>query len=372
MSTVTTRDETKKPRRSTGSLGDKTFKSFAYGAGIIILLLLGAVAFFLLLQSYQVYTASSEEIATEVGFSRVGGEQLTFWGFAARALFGTVLSALMALAIAVPLAIGIALFISHYAPRRLSQALGYVIDLLAAIPSIIFGMWGMWTLEPLMKPIFTWIEDYIRPIVVFFTGEGETVDGEVVWHGGFPGLSYAAQNWEWWPINPDTLSISAGPARNIAMASIILAIMVLPIITSLCREVFIQTPRLQEEAAMALGATRWEMIQMTVLPMGRSGMVSAAMLGLGRALGETMAVLMVLSAGLQVNFDIFSVGQHSTIASRIALHWPEASAGTADNPSLEQPFLIALGLLLFVLTFVVNFIARGIVNRRKEFSGANA
>lgn len=355
-----------------GSLGDKTFKGFAYGAGIIILLLLGAVAFFLLLQSYQVYTASSEEIATEVGFSRVGGEQLTFWGFAARALFGTVLSALMALAIAVPLAIGIALFISHYAPRRLSQGLGYVIDLLAAIPSIIFGMWGMWTLEPLMKPIFTWIEDYIRPIVVFFTGEGETVDGEVVWHGGFPGLSYAAQNWEWWPINPDTLSISAGPARNIAMASIILAIMVLPIITSLCREVFIQTPRLQEEAAMALGATRWEMIQMTVLPMGRSGMVSAAMLGLGRALGETMAVLMVLSAGLQVNFDIFSVGQHSTIASRIALHWPEASAGTADNPSLEQPFLIALGLLLFVLTFVVNFIARGIVNRRKEFSGANA
>lgn len=373
MSTVTTRDEAKKTRkRSVGSTGDKTFRGFAYGAGIAILVLLGAVAFFLLLQSYQVYTASMEEIQEDVGFAQVGSEPLSFWGYAARALFGTVLSALMALAIAVPLAIGIALFISHFAPRRLAQLLGYIIDLLAAIPSIIFGMWGMWTLEPLMKPIFTWMEDYLRPIIVFFTGDSEMVDGEEVWSGGLPFLAYPAENWEWWPIQPDVLTVSAGPARNIAMGAVILAIMILPIITSLCREVFIQTPRLQEEAAMALGATRWEMIKMTVLPMGRSGMVSAAMLGLGRALGETMALLMVLSAGLQINFNVFSVGQHSTIASQIALRWPEASAGTAENPSLEQPFLIALGLLLFVLTFIVNFIARGIVNRRKEFSGANA
>ena len=355
-----------------GSKGDRTFKGFAYGAGIAILVLLGAVAFFLLQESYQVYTASMEEIQEDVGFARVGSEPVSFWSFASRALWGTVLSAVMALGIAVPLAIGIALFISHYAPRRLAQMLGYIIDLLAAIPSIIFGMWGMSTLEPILKPIFVWIEETVQPGLIWLAGQEAMVDGERVWEGGLPGFSYAAANWEWWPITPDLVDVSAGPARNLAMGAIILAIMILPIITSLCREVFIQTPRLQEEAAMALGATRWEMIKMTVLPMGRSGMVSAAMLGLGRALGETMALLMVLSAGLEINFNIFSVGQHSTIASQIALRWPEASAGTPANPSLEQPFLIALGLLLFILTFIVNFIARKIVNRRKEFSGANA
>ena len=368
MSTVTT----SRPKRSAGSSGDRTFRGFAYAAGIAILVLLGAVAFFLLLQSYQVYTAPADEIQADVGFAQVGGEPITFWSFAARALWGTVLSSIMALIIAVPLAIGIALFISHYAPRRLAQGLGYIIDLLAAIPSIIFGMWGMSTLEPILRPIFSWIETTFRPFLVWLAGEEQMVDGEAVWTGGLPGFDYAAANWDWWPITPDIVTMSAGPARNLAMGAVVLAIMVLPIITALCREVFIQTPRLQEEAAMALGATRWEMIRLSVLPMGRSGMVSASMLGLGRALGETMALLMVLSAGLEINFKIFSVGQHSTIASQIALRWPEASAGTPDNPSLEQPFLIALGLLLFVLTFVVNFIARGIVNRRKEFSGANA
>lgn len=367
-----TRDESKKALASVGSTGDKAFKALAYTAGIAIMLLLGAVAFFLLMESYQVYTASAAEIQDEVGFANVASEPVSFWSFASRALWGTVLSSIMALGIAVPLAIGIALFISHYAPRRLAQMLGYIIDLLAAIPSIIFGMWGMSTLEPMLKPIFVWIQDTIQPPLIWLAGEEIMVDGDRVWEGGLPGFSYAAANWDWWPITPNLVDVSAGPARNLAMGAVILAIMILPIITSLCREVFIQTPRLQEEAAMALGATRWEMITMTVLPMGRSGMVSAAMLGLGRALGETMALLMVLSAGLEINFNTFSVGQHSTIASQIALRWPEASAGTPENPSLEQPFLIALGLLLFVLTFIVNFIARTIVNRHQEFSGANA
>lgn len=352
--------------------GDQVFKGLSVGAGIAILALLGAVAFFLLIQSWHVFTTSSDEITKEVPFSTQGGEQLAFWGYAARALFGTVLSALMALVLAVPLAIGIALFISHYAPRRLSQGLGYIIDLLAAIPSIVFGMWGMTTLEPMLRPIFKWVGDTFRPVLTWISGDYEMVDGTKVWSGGLPGFSQAAAKWDWWPLNPDTLAVSGGPARNVAMGAVILAIMILPIITSLCREVFLQTPRLQEEAAMALGATRWEMIRMTVLPMGRSGMVSAAMLGLGRALGETMALLMVLSAGLNINFNFFQVGQHSTIASQIALRWAEASAGTPTNPSLERPFLVALGLILFVLTFAVNFVARAIVNRKKEFSGANA
>lgn len=369
--TAATNNGTRQPKAKRRS-GDKAFMGLSYSAGIAILLLLGAVAFFLLNQSWQVFIASKEEITADVGFSRVNGEELGFWGFAARALFGTVLSALMALLIAVPLAIGIALFISHYAPRRLARTLGYIVDLLAAIPSIVFGMWGILTLAPKMGPIFTWLEETFRPVLTFISGDYEYKDGEQLWSGGLSFFSDMAQKYEWWPLHPDVLTVSNGPARNIAMGAIVLAIMILPIITSLCREVFLQTPRLQEEAAMALGATRWEMIKMTVLPMGRSGMVSAAMLGLGRALGETMALLMVLSAGLEINFFTFQVGQHSTIASQIALKWPEASAGVAGNPSLERPFLVALGLLLFVLTFAVNFIARSIVNRRKEFSGANA
>ena len=277
---------------------------------------------------------------------------MSFWQFAGAALFGTVLSALIALCVATPFAIGIALFISHYAPRRFAGALGYVIDLLAAIPSVVFGLWGMHTLEPVIRPIFAWISDVLTPVMEW-------------WVTSVPGMGYMADHFEWWPLTPDLVHF-VPPARNILMGGLVLAIMILPIITSLCREVFLQTPKLQEEAALGLGATRWEMIRMTVLPIGRSGIVSAAMLGLGRALGETMALLMVLSAGLSVNFSLMSPGQHSTIASQIALNWPEAQAG------LERQFLIGLGLLLFILTFVVNFAARRVMARYSEFSGANA
>ncbi len=152
--------------------------------------------------------------------------------------------------------------------------------------------------------------------------------------------------------------------RTIFTAAIVLAVMVVPIITAICREIFLQTPVLHEEAALALGATRWEMIRMAVLPFGRSGIVSASMLGLGRALGETMAVAMVLSATGTVTLQLFTSTNPSTIAANIALTFPEAF-GTNIN------VLIATGLILFVVTFAVNFIARLIVNRRKEFSGAN-
>jgi phosphate transport system permease protein len=178
-----------------------------------------------------------------------------------------------------------------------------------------------------------------------------------------------AEHHDWWPLTPNLLDFTP-PARNILMGGLVLAIMILPIITSLCREVFLQTPRLQEEASLALGATRWEMIKQTVLPFGRSGMVSAAMLGLGRALGETMALLMVLSPGLAVNFWLMSPGQHTTIASQIAAKFPEAHA--TGSPVAGQEVLIAIGLMLFIVTFVVNYISRAIVARYAEFSGANA
>jgi phosphate transport system permease protein len=145
---------------------------------------------------------------------------------------------------------------------------------------------------------------------------------------------------------------------------IVLAVMILPIITAVSREVFLQTPRLHEEASLALGATRWEMIRMSVLPFGRSGVISAAMLGLGRALGETMAVAIILSPSGGVTFNLIGQGNPSTIAANIALQFPESS-GVAVNT------LIASGLVLFTITLAVNMLARWIVSRRSEFSGAN-
>ena len=146
-------------------------------------------------------------------------------------------------------------------------------------------------------------------------------------------------------------------------AGIVLAIMVLPIITAISREVFLQTPKLHEEAALALGATRWEMIRMTVLPYGRSGVVSAAMLGLGRALGETLAVAMVLSPSLVYTFNLISSTNSSTIAANIALQFPEASG-------VQVNVLIATGLVLFIITFIVNYIARAVIARKRDFAGA--
>lgn len=341
-----------------GKLGNRLFFGVSLGSAIVIVLLLGTVALFLMTASFNALSTPGTMIAQEVDFT----EGRSFWPYAGIVVFGTLLISLIALSVAVPLAIGISLFISHFAPRQLSQVLGYTIDLLAAIPSVVFGLWGMKTFEPFMRPIFQWFTDHIRPLVVFIAGDQAIINGEAHWIGGLPGFNYLAEHLPWWPITPDMFTF-APPARNALMGGVILAIMILPIITSLCREVFLQTPRLQEEAALALGATRWEMITMTVLPRGRSGIVSASMLGLGRALGETMALLMVLSPGLAVNFWVMAPGQHSTIASQIALKFPESHG-------LESEVLIAIGLVLFTVTFGVNFIARAIVSRYAEFPGA--
>jgi phosphate transport system permease protein len=244
-------------------------------------------------------------------------------------IFGTLLAAVIALLIAVPVAIGVALFISHYSPRKLGQVLGYLVDLLAAVPSVVYGLWGIQFLAPHMVPVYKWLADNLGFIPLF-----------------------------------------AGPAsatgRTILTASIVLAVMILPIMTAICREIFLQTPRLHEEAALALGATRWEMARMAIFPYARSGIVSAAMLGLGRALGETLAVAMVLSVGVgsTVTANLIGSNNPNTIAANIALIFPEASGKTVNA-------LIASGLVLFVITFLVNFAARAIVDRRKEFSGAN-
>ncbi|GAA1476894.1 phosphate ABC transporter permease subunit PstC [Nocardioides aestuarii] len=286
--------------------GDVVFASLARGAGITILVALAGVAIFLTLESVPAITASPEEI---------GGDNILVYVWPL--LFGTLLAAALALLIATPLSIGLALVISHYAPRRLAKPIGYLIDLLAAVPSVVYGLWGIGFLGPRVYDAYGWLADNLGWLP-FFEG----------------------------PPN----------GRSILTASIVLAIMALPIITAICREIFAQTPTLHQEAALALGATRWEMIRMTVFPYGRSGMVSAVMLGLGRALGETMAVAMVLSATGVVTFNLISSVNPSTIAANIALKFPEATG-------VDVNVLIFSGLVLFVVTFGVNFLGRAIAAR---------
>nr|WP_297429686.1 phosphate ABC transporter permease subunit PstC [uncultured Actinotalea sp.] len=307
------------PRDRAGRL----FAGLSTGAGALILVVLAAVAGFLLLEAWPAITAPAEEL-TGISWIPDDGSLLTYVG---PLIFGTLVAAVLALLLAVPVAIGIALFISHYAPRRLASALGYVVDLLAAIPSVVYGLWGGLVLAPLVQPVWQWLSQVLGFIPLF---EGP----------------------------------AATPARVMMTVGVVLAVMILPIITAVSREVFLQTPRLHEEAALALGATRWELVRMAVLPFGRSGVISAAMLGLGRALGETMAVLMILSPGLTYSLALLLAGQQQTIAANIALQFPEASP-------LGVSALIATGLALFVITLAVNMLARWVVARRADFSGAN-
>ncbi|MBT2498172.1 phosphate ABC transporter permease subunit PstC [Agromyces sp. ISL-38] len=298
--------------------GDRVFSGSAVFAGSMILVTLAAVAIFLIVQSLPALFATNEDASIL---------PTNFWAYVGPLVFGTVWAAALALLMAVPVSIGIALFISHYAPRRLASMLGYIVDLLAAVPSVVFGLWGIGVLAPAVQPVYTWLVD----------------------------------NLGWFPLFAGPVS---GTGRTILTAAIVLAVMVLPIMTAISREVFLQTPVLHEEAALALGATRWEMIRTAVLPFGRSGIISAAVLGLGRALGETMAVAMVLSATGAVTLELLTSVNPSTIAANIALSFPEAYG-------MNVNVLIATGLILFIVTFAVNAFARWIVSRRKEFSGAN-
>lgn len=298
-------------------LGDKVFSKSAVVAGSLILIVLAAVAIFLIAQSFPAFVADPAQINNGEGF----------WTYVIPLVFGTVWAAALALAIALPFAIGIALFISHFAPRKLAQGLGYVIDLLAAVPSVVFGLWGITVLAPAVQPFYSWLVD----------------------------------NLGWFPLFAGPVS---GTGRSILTVAIVLAVMILPIITAITREIFLQTPRLHEEAALALGATRWEMIKTAVFPFARPGIISATMLGLGRALGETMAVAMVLSPSVVISFALLQSQNPTTIAANIALNFPEAH-------DLGVNVLIATGLILFLITLLVNSLARMVINRRKAFSGAN-
>ena len=232
----------------------------------------------------------------------------------------TVLVALFALVLAMPVALGIAIFLAQYSPRRVTGPLAYVIDLLAAVPSIIYGVWGLYVLAPRLRPVAAWLNEHLGGVFLFATGNA---------------------------------SVSGG--GTIFIAGIVLAVMILPIITAVTREVFMKTPRGHIEAALALGATRWEVVRTAVLPFGRSGYISGAMLGLGRALGETVALLIILR-GTQSAFgwSLFDGGY--TFATKIA-----ATAYEFNNQYKAGAY-IAAGLMLFLLTLLVNAIARQAVS----------
>ncbi len=304
--------DTTKTAKAHQRAGDRIFSGLATGAGVTILVVLAGVAAFLLAEAWPAITASSEDLP--------GGESLI--NYIAPLAFGTVLAATIAIVVAVPMAMAVALFISHLAPRPLAHTMSYLVDLLAAIPSIIYGLWGIAVLGPASVPVTDWLYDKLS-FIPFFEGPPSTT------------------------------------GRTMLVAGLVLALMILPIISAVAREVFRQTPKGLQESALALGATRWEMIRMVVLPFGRSALVAGSMLGLGRALGETMAVTIILSVSGVVSFNLISSTNPSTIAANIALQFPESSG-------LDINALIATGLVLFAITLGVNMAARSIISRREK------
>ena len=307
--------------RSTSRRGDAAFEGGVSGASLIVVILVALTGAFL------VWKAVPSLLANEANFltDRVWQPATTPPAFCIAALlWTTVLASAVALLLAVPVAVGVALFITQYAPRRLAKPVGYVIDLLAAIPSIIYGLWGIRVLGPVIA------------------GEDSGV------------RSFLEDTLGWFPLLSPT-SVAQG---TVFLAAIVLAIMILPIITAISREVFDQTPLPNKEAALALGATRWEMIRVAVLPFGRPGVISASMLGLGRALGETIAVTIILSQPSSLEkFDVSVFFGGETFASKIANNASEFS-----TPQKTGAY-IAAGLVLFVITFAVNAVARWVISR---------
>lgn len=301
---------------------DRLFRVTAQAAAATVLAIMLAITVFLVVKAIPALQANSGNFFTTSTWLPDVGSALEkpVFGIAAM-LFHTIVTSVLALGLAVPVAVCVALFITYFAPRRLAGLLGYVVDLLAAVPSIIFGLWGFAFLAPQMTGVVEWLDRYFGWTIVF---------------------NYRPHN------SPNNLSDFT--------AGIVLAIMIIPIICAISREVFRQVPSAQTEAALALGATRWEMIRMAVWPFGRNGVVSASILGLGRALGETLAVTLILGAVYSINVHITEAGG-VTFASNIALKFGEAG-------SVGSGALIASGLCLFVITLAVNFSAQWLIRRR--------
>ncbi len=312
----TPRELTTEPRRS-----DKVFRAVVTAGGVSSLVILGLIAIFLGYRGFEVLRQEGIGFITHADWSittdDAGNVTESHFGLSAM-LVGTILCALVAVVIALPISVFSALFLNFYAPGWLKKFLVAIIDMMAAFPSILFGIWGFLVLMPSVEYWAKLLHRYLGWIPVF--------DMQV-------------------PVY----------TRSPFVAGVVLAIMIIPIITSVSREVFSQAPLDRIQAAYALGATRWAMIKAVVIPHGRSGVIGGAMLGLGRAMGETVAVFTVLNIVFQVNWHVL-LGAGGNVASLIILKFGDASP-------YEIKALMAAGLVLFLLTLVVNALANVIVKR---------
>lgn len=308
--------------RSTGRRADRLFSFASQGAGVTVLVLVTLVGVFLVSQAIPALARNEASFLTSREWT-VGGDAPRFGIL--ELVWTTTAASVIAMLVAVPVGVCVALFITEYAPQWLRRPAGNLVDLLAAVPSIVYGLWGLIVFRPIVRPIEDWLSSRLSWLPIF---EPTGITGGTIFFIGF-----------------------------------VLAIMILPIVTAISREVFAQTPTTHKEGALALGATKWEMIHTAVLPFGKPGVISAAMLALGRALGETIAVTFIVSTlavGSDWTWSLFNGGE--TFASRIA-----NNAAEFDSPQKTGAF-IAAGLVLFILTFVVNAIARVVIERRKAFT----
>ena len=323
-----------KPRELNTRLGrgDRIFFRGAAASGLLVLSLMAAVGVFLAIEATQALSATGLSFLTTSEWQPDSGK----FGIAA-VMLGTVLIALVAGMVALPIALGTALFITEVAPTWLRASLIALVDLMAAVPSVVYGLWGLFLLQGNIIGLSRWIN---------------------TWFGWLPFFDVARAD----PNSP--LSSASVYTASTFIAGVVVAMMVMPISCVVMREVFSQVPVGEREGAFALGSTRWGMIRVVALPFGRGGIIGGTMLGLGRALGETIAVLLIISPRFDINFHILEAGSNS-VSSLIALR-------TFESSGFGLSALMAAGLALFAVTLVVNFTASWFVARSRSGASSEA
>jgi phosphate transport system permease protein len=323
-------------RRLSSALGpsDRVFRGVARSSGILVLLIMTLIGVFLLVRALEAIKVAGFSFFTVQDWDPDGGAG--HFGVAA-VLVGTLLIAIVAIAVAVPLATATSLYISEYAPERIKRTLISTVDLMAAVPSVVFGLWGFFLLQPHITGLSRWISTHLGFLPFFKVDGYDTSD----------------------PLASETVFTSSS-----FIAGLVVGLMITPLLTSIMREAFSQAPVGEREGAYALGATRWGMIRSVVLPFGKGGMIGGTMLGLGRALGETITVFMIISPIFVIQPHLLQNGG-SSVSSLIALRYGEATAfGTSA--------LMAAGLALFLITLGVNFVASSIVARSRSGAASDA
>ena len=314
-------------------LGDRTFFAGITASGTVVLAIMGGVGLFLTIQAWQALRAAGPSFLTTADWQIDRGH----FGISG-IMVGTVLIAVVAVCAAVPVALGAALFITEVAPLRLRSLLIALIDLMAAVPSVVYGLWGLFLLQGKVVPLSRWINTWLGWIPIF------KVDGAD-------------------PTSP--LATDSVYTASAFVAGLVVAMMVTPIACVVMRQVLSQVPIGEREGAYALGSTRWGMIRVVALPFGRGGIIGGTMLGLGRALGETIAVVLIISPVFTINFHVLQVGTNS-VSALIAARAPET------GPGLSLSALFAAGLALFVITLAINFAASWFISRSRSGASSEA